>query len=137
MNLNTVAIIISITSFVASIASTVWVKHMANTHEERMFQLDFYVKHRAEILELYLKNVGALIASKGNSTALSDYRRSYGEAFLYLPDDLHNDAVSLNTLLVDGCYIEAESLFMSFCKRLALEIKPANIAGKKKTKQRH
>ena len=102
MNLNYVAIIISIVSFAASIVSTVWVSHLNRKHEEKMFMLDFWVKHRAEVLERYVRYTGAFLAAERKYTALNDYLSSYGEALLYIPSESRQTADSLNHFLCDG-----------------------------------
>lgn len=131
MNLNYVAIIISIVSFAANIVSTVWVSHLNRKHEEKMFMLDFWVKHRAEVLERYVRYTGAFLAAERKYAAINDYLSSYGEALLYIPSGARPTADSLNRYLCDGQFADAQPLFNNLCEQLALDIEPTNITGKK------
>ena len=120
MTVDLFSVLITIAVAIAAIVSPAVTTCMNNKHAEKMFKLEFYVKHRAEILERYLRNVGALIATEGHITAREEYLRSYGEVFLYLPEDLHQSAKTLDSLLDNHEYRNARIVFSSLCKDLAL-----------------
>lgn len=79
--------IISSISLFASFASPLLTAAIKNRHELKMYNLGFFVQHRAEAIERYIASVGAVIHGSCDED-LREYGTHLGEIYLYVPERL-------------------------------------------------
>lgn len=78
----------------------------------------FYNEHRAQVIENYIRSVGAQIA--GMSTDIeTDYNAAMGEVYLYLDTSLWYLIEKIDTELVDGDVELAKDSLVTLCKQLS------------------
>ena len=95
----------------------------------------FYLHHRAEVIENYVRYTGAYI--RFNDTVNENYGAAYGEILLYVSGELSEKIIALNDLL--SPYITAENqekalvMFNEICFLLSHE----SPRQKKKWRSKH
>ena len=89
MKLEVVAIIISITTFAASIASPILVAIINNKHQLKKQRVEYYDNHKNEVIENYLRAVGQFLY--GDAYEKDDnYGLCCAEIYMYVPKHLWN-----------------------------------------------
>ena len=128
MDLTTVSIIISIAAFLSSVLSPILVQLITNYHQRKRGKLEFVEKHKHEVIENYIKAVGAHIYS-GCRNGDRDYASTIGEIYMYVDqslwgkvEELTNEIVSLerNTVVPPDQLIHAKELYIDLCKSLSV-----------------
>ena len=95
MELNTVAIIISIATFVGSVISPIVVSLINNHHQSKRRYEEFYQQHRSDVIENYLRAVGKYIYCH-NEANTTDLGSSLAEIYMYAPKDLWDKIDQMN-----------------------------------------
>ena len=128
MNLTTVSLVISITTFFGSVLSPVLVQLISNRYQSKRAKQEFVEKHKHEVIENYMKAVGAHIYS-GCRNGDRDYASTIGEIYMYVDqslwgkvEELTNEIVSLerNTVVPPDQLIHAKELYIDLCKSLSV-----------------
>ena len=100
-----------------------------NAHEKSMYKHRFYDEHRAQAIERYLDSAASVIISRFDTEQYLAYSSSYGEALMYLPEELRADAMQLNDLIIKAKRDEALEAFNMICEKL-----PTYYEGRKAVK---
>lgn len=112
--------IISAITLLAAILSPIITTVINNRHIEKMENTNYYEKHRAEVIENYIKSAGAKISFPDKENQ-EFYGRNSKEIYLYLSSDywdlLDDIAVNIDTTNIKN--IETASLKLTeLCKKL-------------------
>ncbi|MBQ7505336.1 MAG: hypothetical protein IJT79_08485 [Ruminococcus sp.] len=91
---------------------------LQKSKEEREYE--FLLKHRAEVIENYLKAAGDVITSY-TTEAFSRYGLSYAEIYLYLDESKWELIDSIDTSINENNYENAAIFLRDLVKRLSKE----------------
>jgi hypothetical protein len=91
------SIVISGIALVVSVLSPLLSTIASNRHQRKMNRMEFFDKHRAEVIEGYLKY--ASIASAMRIGIPNEYFSYYSEIFLYAPEPLIDDIKKIDVLV--------------------------------------
>lgn len=118
----TLAVIVSVCALVSPIITAVTnnifliiMKH--REHKEELYKQT--VLRKNEIIENYILNTGSYLTFPCNSNE-DEYGKSYSLVLIYLPEELFEKVVALNTLIKEKGVKEARKVFPEVIK----EIKP-------------
>lgn len=112
MDLTTVSIIISIAAFLSSVLSPILVQLISNYHQRKREKQEFVEKHKHEVIENYIKALGAHIYS-GCRNGDREYATSIGEIYMYVDQSLWGKINDLTNLIIkmEQCTVyESEQL---------------------------
>lgn len=113
-----VELIIVCATFISSVASPIITAVINNRHADRIYNRQFLESHRAEVIESYLKHAGAVIVTKGQPEPYEAYASCYGEALMYVPENLRDMMIEINGCISSFQYADAQSKYFAFCERL-------------------
>lgn len=88
--------------------------------ERQKQNLDFYRRHRAEVIENYLRAAGRALNFNSLNNA-SDLSAASGEIYMYLNKSLWHYVDLFRSYLSDGKLDEAKMEFSALCKKLSEE----------------
>lgn len=124
-------LIIAVAALVFSLASPIaseWIrghyrlkeKQQEAEMERQKQNLDFYRRHRAEVIENYLRAAGRALNfdTLDNAAALG---AASGEIYIYLDKSLWHHVDLFRSYLSDGRLEEAKMEFSALCKKLSEE----------------
>lgn len=109
-----------ISAAIALIAAVVspWITAAINNrHEVKMERLRFNTQHRAEVIEKFIHCAGQAVSMQTIET-LSAFGDSLGEAYIYLPEELHSDIEVLTEHILQHDKKFANETFTRICKEL-------------------
>lgn len=118
-NLNTV---FSGAALLLAIASPI-ITALINSHtQKREYEVSFYLKKKAEVIENYVCCTGKLLRYKSVENT-SEYGAAYGEVLLYVSDKLRKSIIQLNDLIQKGSPTTQHeyTMFSAICERLSEE----------------
>lgn len=126
MDAGILSIIISGFSLIASITSTIVVKHITLKHEEKMFALNFYYERKHTVIENYLKYVGGVIFYT-DSSSIYKVADCLSEIYMYLPETYWKDIDEINKIVLDisnqysdyPYFNKAKEKYLDFCKKVS------------------
>lgn len=122
--METASVIIAIAALAFSVVSPVITAHLNNRHQLKMKQIEFNLERRAQAIENYVRAVGETIHTQRPDTAHCG--SSYGEIFLYLPEDLWPLVRQINSCLLEAEYQQASGYFDTLCAALSkIEVRPS------------
>ena len=117
------SIIIAVAALAFSVVSPVITAHLNNSHQLKMKQIEFNLERRAQAIENYVRAVGETIHTQRPD--LAHCGSSYGEIFLYLPEDLWPLVKQINLCLLKFEYRQAAEDFDKLCSALSkIEVRP-------------
>jgi len=123
------SIIIAIAALAFSVVSPVITAWLNNSHQLKMKQIEFNLERRAQAIENYVRAIGETIHTKRPD--LTHCGSSYGEIFLYLPEELWPLVKQINSYILEYDYDRATPLFDELCSALSkIEVRPS--IGKKR-----
>ena len=111
-------------ALVLSIASPVITSVINSFSQRREREVIFYLHHRAEVIERYVKSTGAIIHWNDKESQI-EYGKSYGEILLYVSGSLRTSIESLNYRisnwgnLSDDDFKSMQMSFNDICKALS------------------
>lgn len=113
----TLTAILSGIALVASVLSPVLSTIFTNRHQRKLYDRQFYLEHRAKVIEEYLAATGAVIRDSGDAN-LADYGKCSGEIYLYVPQELHCYLEQISVAIKEAKYENALSHYEALCKNL-------------------
>lgn len=131
MNVETISLIFSIAAVTAAVLSPVLVAIIDNIFKARRERQEFYTQHKCEVIENYLRLVGAHIYG-GAHKRNTEYAKALAEIYMYVPEDLWKHIDEMNTVLEaieqmprgsekeedthSAALFEAKAKYHEFCK---------------------
>ena len=130
MESNNTSILISVAALVLSILSPIvsaWIsghykikeKENEYNHEKEQQARVFYLQHKAEVIENYIKAAGLAINSKGIFDNEQKFGEAMGEIYLYIPKHQWPLIDNVTGFINTGDYEEARKSLISLCKFLS------------------
>lgn len=95
MELEVVAIIISIATFAASIVSPILVTIINNHYQAKKQQIEYYDNHKNQVIENYLRSIGQFLYDFDYQKD-QNYGSSCAEIYMYVPEKLWDKIDSLD-----------------------------------------
>lgn len=136
MNKDDLSLIISLAAFISAVLSPVVVQLITYFFQSRKDKKEYVEKHKHEVIEKYLKEIGKYIYSEGSSSEV-DLGCSHAEIYMYIPtsywhyiDDLHSCIRKL-AVFRPVCFSEQENktraelldcakdLYLELCKEFS------------------
>ena len=130
MEFNNLSIIISVAALALSIVSPVvssWItgyykikeKENDYLHEKEQQSKDFYLQHKAEVIEKYIKTAGIVIKSNGFSDSKQKFGEAMGEIYLYIAESQWPLIDNVSRFIAEKNYEQAEKSLIGLCKYLS------------------
>lgn len=94
------AVMLSAITLLSTILSSVLTVLIKNHHERKMAEANFYIYHRAEVIESYLSSASAMIRVPSAENRCEFGRRSL-EIYFYIPQQLWNKVSAINSILLE------------------------------------
>ncbi len=118
MDAGLISCIIAGISLVASVSSAVVAPLVNNHYQSKSFEIEYYVKHRSEVIENYLKCCGAYLYCQGHAQA-EKYGQALSEIYMYIPEKHWSEIDNLDEKIsnIKSC-LSSDS---PFATRTALE----------------
>lgn len=95
------SVLISVTALVISVLCPVLTALVNNLFQLKFRNRDFFNKHRAEVIEGYLRTAGACTCNDSKE-ARSEYGKYYAEIFLYAPEPIWGDLELFHEMITSG-----------------------------------
>lgn len=116
--------IIALVALVISVVSPFLTTVLSNRFKQRIRNQDFYDRHRAEVIESFIKSAGAFIKSSSSRETWAEFGANMGEIYLYTDESLWPSLDKLNELLrshitVNNDLALCHQLLIHICKELA------------------
>ena len=115
------SLLISIIALAVSVLCPVITAWVNNYYQMKFRDKDFFDKHRAEIIEGFLRTAGACTCSETKSNreeCLIEYGKYYAEIHFYAPESLWKDLYELHIMLISGSPKGAHSQLAKISKVL-------------------
>ena len=130
MYLDRITVIIAAAALLLSILSPVisaWItgryslkqKRLELQHQRELHDSDFYERHRAEVIERFVRAAGALVEWEDSSTK-KEFGEASGEIYLYVSPSLWGDIDEFHTAM-DTRDQQARFLYLDLCQDLSRE----------------
>ena len=130
MESNTTSILISVAALVLSILSPVvsaWInghykikeKEIDYHHEKEQQSRAFYLQHKAEVIENYIKTAGRVINSNGLPENKQKFGEAMGEIYLYIPESQWPLIDNVSQFISNKNYEQAAISLVGLCKFLS------------------
>ena len=100
MDAGLISCIIAGISLVASVSSAVVAPLVNNHYQRKSFEIEYYVKHRSEVIENYLKCCGAYLYCQGHAQA-EKYGQALSEIYMYVPEEYWGEIDALDKQISD------------------------------------
>lgn len=81
----TLAVIISVIALVSSFVVPLLTVIINNRNRRRTWENEFYVQHRAKVIESYVRATGQVVRMH-TEEAVAEYGRTFGEILVYISD---------------------------------------------------
>lgn len=131
MSKDELSLIISLAAFVSAVLSPVIVQIVTYFFQSRKDKKEYVEKHRHEVIEKYLSEIGKYIYSEGTSSIV-DFGASHAEIYMYIPksywgyvDEIHNCMKKLSMIRpvrISDQEIKARAELLDCAKDLYLEL---------------
>lgn len=100
MNIETVALAVSLATFAGSVVSPIVVTIINNRHEVKKRRYEHYEDHKHEVIENYLRSVGEFFQSE-KSDGLPGYGASCAEIYMYTSESLWPQIDEIDRLILE------------------------------------
>lgn len=114
------SVFIAATALFVSIFSPAITTLIDNRFKLKKYRIEFYEKHRAEVIEKYLNAVGAAIYQQ-EIEDIREYGKSFAEIYLYVPSYLWHTLDKIGFEISEKSYDPAKALLAELSKQLSTD----------------
>lgn len=120
------SLFLSVIALISSVFSPIAVALLKNRHDKTMFEKEFYEKRKCEVIENYLKCVGAIIFY--NEKSKSETAEWISEIYMYAPEEMWDEIDKMNQLVINNAIHYGENSYtkevinykyIDFCKKFS------------------
>lgn len=115
--------IISGITLLAAIFSPAITTVINNRHTAKMQRMEYYEKHKAEVIEKYIQAAGKAIKN-ATDTCMQEYGEASTEVYFYIPEEYWDILDELDNRISNYDYAEARLCLREFCKCIAASNPP-------------
>ena len=130
MESNNISILISVAALILSIVSPVVSAWIAGHYKMKEKEIDyihgkeqqaqaFYLQHKAEVIEKYIKSAGVVIKSNGLPDSKQKFGEAMGEIYLYIAEPQWPLIDNVSRFIAEKNYEQAEKSLVGLCKYLS------------------
>ena len=130
MDSNNLSIIISVAALALSIVSPVvsaWIsghykmkeKEIDLNHDRELQSKRFYLQHKADVIENYIRTAGTVIKSNGSPGDKQKFGEAMGEIYFYIPEAQWPLIDHVSRFISERNYEQADKSLIDLCKYLS------------------
>ena len=127
MESNNMSILISVAALVLSIVSPIvsaWIsghykmkeKESDYSHEKELQSQRFYLQHKADVIENYIRTAGTVIKSNGVPDSKQKFGEAMGEIYFYIPEAQWPLIGDVSHFMAERNYEQAGKSLIGLCK---------------------
>lgn len=118
MTVSVWAVVISTCTLFATVISPIITTILNNRYQMKIRNQDFYDRHRAEVIENYIRYAGSLSKQSSATDDFRNFGKYSKEIYLYLPEKFWGIIDSIQDSITEYKYGDASNSLATLCKAL-------------------